>query len=115
MDFTYPFYIKSQNGCTMGTPLSPVTITSVSNTSAKNKIQLLPNPAKSFVKIRIPEQLESQLQYDLIDTKGQIQIGVLNFRNSETQLDLSRYSPGLYTLRLTSGKAVWTERIVLEE
>ena len=68
-----------------------------------------------MVTIRIPDQSESQPQYDLIDTKGQIQSGLLQCQNSEAQLDLRRYAAGLYTLRITAGNGVWMERLVLEE
>lgn len=115
MEMRYPFYVKSQNGCTMGTPLPPVTITSVSGSRTKPVIKLSPNPAQNVVHIQLGDHAGSSVVYQLSTANGQTFTGDLSIQNQEATLDLSEHPAGLYILRLFVAGAVFTEKIVLDK
>ncbi len=114
LDLTYPLYIKSQAGCTMGIPLPPVTITSVSGLSGLQNMQVSPNPATGSVRIQVPGMESESLSFELIHSNGKTTKGILNGHQSERTLDLNGFSSGLYILRLTNGQETRTEKLVIE-
>lgn len=104
LELTYPLYIKSQASCTMGTPLPPVTITSVSALSGLGMVQISPNPAKGSVRIQVPGMESESLSFELIHTNGKTTKGILQGNQAERTLNLSGFSSGLYILRISTGK-----------
>ena len=114
LNLSYPLYIKSQAGCTMGTPLPPVTITSVSGLSGLRNMQISPNPATSSVRIQVPGMESESLSFELIHSNGKTTKGILNGHQSERTLNLNGFSSGLYILRISNGQEVRTEKLVIE-
>jgi hypothetical protein len=99
----------------MGTPLPPVTITSVSGSRAKPFIKLSPNPAQNVVHIQMGDHAGSSVVYQLSTANGQTFTGDLSLQNQEATLDLSKHPAGLYILRLFVAGSVFTEKIVLDK
>ncbi len=114
LDLIYPNYIKSQASCTMGTPLPPVTITSVSALSGLRMIQISPNPATGSVRIQVPGMELESLSFELIHSNGKTTKGILNDHQSERTLNLNGFSSGLYILRISNGQETRTEKLIVE-
>ncbi len=114
LNLTYPLYIKSQASCTMGNPLPPVTITSVSGLSGLRNIQISPNPATGSVRIQVPGMESESLSFEMIHSNGKTTKGILNGNQSERTLNLNGFSSGLYILRLSNGQETRTEKLVIE-
>ena len=64
-----------------------------------NTISLYPNPTKDLLNVKIPEQLGTVKQYEIINNLGQI-IKTNNANNSDLAIDTSSFSNGIYFIKL---------------
>ena len=97
---TYTFTICVQNGIT----------TASQSSTALNAISLYPNPTQNVLNI---ENVSIDTKVEFIDLTGKT-IFVRDL-SSETQIDLSNYSAGVYILKLTSDGVSENRRIVLSK
>jgi len=97
---TYTFTICVQNGITTATQSS----------AALSAISLYPNPTQNVLNI---ENVSIETKVELIDLTGKT-IFVRDL-SSDTQVDLSNYSAGVYILKLTSDGVSENRRVVLSK
>ncbi|WP_405606579.1 T9SS type A sorting domain-containing protein [Polaribacter sp. Asnod1-A03] len=72
-----------------------------------SKISIYPNPANDFIKISTSETIDSVDVYNLIGKK------VISSKNLiENSLDISTLAKGVYMLKLTSGSAVASKKLI---
>jgi hypothetical protein len=114
MELIFPVYIQSQNGCTMGTPLPPVTITQIQPIAAVSGIGISPNPALTHLQIQLYEASGREVEFLLVDALGKSKKGILPLENGGAIMKLDSAAPGLYTLRIQSSGNVWTRKVVVE-
>ncbi|HOK99781.1 MAG TPA: T9SS type A sorting domain-containing protein [Bacteroidales bacterium] len=77
----------------VGTPL-------VDNTLEGSRIEIFPNPAHSYIILRIAGKQSGEIiQYMLYDANGRLVIGPSLLRE-EVRVDLSSYARGIYFIRL---------------
>ena len=85
---------------------------------AGNAFTVFPNPTEGLTQLKFQATEKSNLTIHLTDVAGHIlkELEVQNFDGylNET-LDLSVYSAGLYFIQITQGKAVFTEKVVLQK
>lgn len=67
-------------------------------------ISLRPIPANSTLQISL-DQLSGTLKYEVLDISGKL-IARGTFQNVQSTLDISRYSSGMYLLRLQDGRTL---------
>lgn len=73
-----------------------------------NQIRLYPNPSNGLVTISADSPFENA---DIFDSSGRLLSSINLTGNS---INLENLNPGIYTIRLTAGDLVKTERIVLQ-
>jgi len=72
-----------------------------------SKISIYPNPANNFINISTTETIDSVEVYNLIGKK------VISSKNLiENSIDISTLAKGVYMLKLTSGNAVASKKLV---
>lgn len=87
------FYIEIEEGYELGVP------------DIKDlKISLAPNPVRDLLVLHLDDGF-SPMRMEIIDLQGRM-MQQLDIHNPETQIDVSRYSAGVYLIKLTdqSGK-----------
>jgi len=77
------------------------------------EIQIYPNPANEFVNIVVSGSESTTLHVQLISIQGQLIKSVEYNGIINEQLDVSDYAKGVYYMKLTSGKNVNIEKIVI--
>jgi len=80
--------------------------------SPENAFSLVPNPAARSVDILMHIPVGPAMQVELFDGLGRT-VRQLSVGKPEGRMDLENLSPGLYTMRLVSGNAQWTRRLVV--
>lgn len=86
------------------------TVTSTQEIVTEN-LEVYPNPARSSVQIKWPSDLDSQVEYQLLDALGRtLQSGML-FR--QETLDVSQRTAGTYFLQLRAGARIFVSQIVV--
>jgi len=81
---------------------------------------LYPNPANSFINITIPESIcdsYSRFKVYLYNLTGEI-ISYESIQNNRVnkviRLDVSKYNPGLYILKLSSAEQTFSKKIIIQ-
>lgn len=88
-------------------------IISVENTTVKNIISLLPNPAKNFVEIRFSNNYNLISTFKVIDAFGKI-YSTTSTKNNYLQLNLSGFANGTYFVEMyQQNKLIATEKLVV--
>lgn len=75
-----------------------------------NSIAIAPNPAKNNVNINCNNNVKT---IELFDVQGRVLITQI-VNNSQTQLDVSNYTNGIYFVKITTEKGVKIEKIIKE-
>ncbi len=88
--------------------LNPTSVTFPNNYS----IQLVPNPASSFVKVQLPDPVNGTI--DLLDIQGQLILSSELQGQNEMMLNINQQLPsGYYLLQVRTTDHVWTSRLVI--
>jgi len=82
-----------------------------------HEIYVYPNPASENITIQLPtEEREQKVQFEVFDTLGRcLMTRLIDFKGSTTSIKLEGLDNGLYQIRLTSGRQVWSSRLVVEK
>lgn len=92
------------------------TLSSIKETITNSNITIYPNPAKSFIAIKSDNATEQEFELLLHDFCGKqilnkkIQIG----GNSNEQINIENFTPGMYFIKLKSNEEEYTLKIVIE-
>ncbi len=89
---------------------------SIDHGSINQPFQIYPNPASNEIRIESKVGLTEQVQIELFDINGKC---VLNkkvmMENSSIKLNISDYSAGLYTCKLTAADTQFSQKIVISK
>ncbi|MEO1434324.1 MAG: PKD domain-containing protein [Bacteroidota bacterium] len=89
--------------------------TSIENVTFAESIDVFPNPTTSFVQVQLDLAKAADLNFIITDVMGRTiyQINETMTTGITTKsFDLSNYTPGVYLLSVTSGREVFTEKLV---
>jgi hypothetical protein len=80
------------------------------------QLTVFPNPAKNSVNLLFASSTHSlqPKKYQLYNLHGQLVSAPVKEENGTTTIDISRLSPGLYTIQVWSADKVITEKLVVE-
>ena len=106
----YQVIVKNANNCQSDTSLSYYYIsTSIFEKGNKNFITLTPNPTNGLIQLYISDKNFEAYEIYVYDTAGNL---ILQEKN-KTQIDLSDFENGLYSISIRSKSTTITKRIVL--
>ena len=112
---TYILTAKNSNNCVDADTIN-VTFTSCVSVSEYNDlgIKVYPNPAKGYVSIDWDKSLMEKANVEMIDIYGRVVFS--NELNSRTnKINLQGFSTGVYFIRITSGTAIYTSKLIIEK
>lgn len=104
----YSVMITNVNGCKGTSTVFSVTNLGLNDNSINKKINIFPNPTKGMVTITNQDNLSID-KIEIVDTLGKI---VSEETSSTSQIDISKFSKGIYILKIHSGKSVFQKKIV---
>ena len=104
----YSVMITNINGCKGTSTVFSVTNLGLNDNSINKKINIFPNPTKGMVTITNQDNLSID-KIEIVDTLGKI---VSEETSSTSQIDISKFSKGIYILKIHSGKSVFQKKIV---
>ena len=104
----YSVMITDINGCKGTSPVFSVTNLGLNDNSINKKINIYPNPTTGMVTITNQDNLSID-KIEIVDTLGKI---VSEETSSTSQIDISKFSKGIYILKIHSGKSVFQKKIV---
>ncbi len=76
-------------------------------------IQLYPNPASQKMQLILPKDFAQNANIFLYNNVGQL-IDNISIQSIHTEIDCSKYHPGMYNARLEFNGNVYTEKIIIE-
>ncbi len=90
-------------------------VTSVKNTRlVENPFQLFPNPASSYINIRLNQQLNDDISIEVYDYSGKKLLSEKKHVDRENfRLDISDLSQGMYLIKLTSGANRFIDKFIV--
>ena len=89
-----------------------IVVDGIANTQITLEAQVYPNPTADWLTLSVAEADFANLRYTLTDANGRT-IAVDNIADAQTAIDMSRFAPAVYLLRVDDGeKALKTFRIV---
>lgn len=117
----YDFWVRvtDENTCQASDTIT-ITIESAIGTynlQERNSVLIYPNPARDKLNIEFDNINGEQLHLEIISLDGKViysDVFQHPFRNSTKTIDLSEFSRGVYTIRLSKGKTFKTERLIIK-
>ncbi|MEP7141631.1 MAG: lamin tail domain-containing protein [Ferruginibacter sp.] len=79
----------------------------------KSKINISPNPAKTFIKITAGDNNAGYLTIEIIDITGKV-ISRVTTPTSSLQIDISKYAKGTYFIKALNGKEVTIQKLLVQ-
>lgn len=77
------------------------------------KLKVFPNPASTFITVKLPENENTVFSYELVSIGGsKVLSGLLSPEN--TKIDVRQIPAGTYILRCCSGKSQLEQKVVIE-
>jgi hypothetical protein len=77
------------------------------------EVSIFPNPASEAIRIRFTEPLDTEVKFDLVDSRGEHVItGMIEVAITEETINLQDLSGGVYFLRVTRGNRANVYKIV---
>lgn len=104
----YSVMITDINGCKGTSPVFSVTNLGLNENSINKKINIYPNPTTGMVTITNQDNFAID-KIEIVDTLGKT---VSEETSSTSQIDISKFSKGIYILKIHSGKSVFQKKIV---
>ncbi|MGL5889866.1 MAG: T9SS type A sorting domain-containing protein, partial [Bacteroidia bacterium] len=109
--------------CTMSSSIFPISglkfiwqdqAVGISETESQFQVQLYPNPCQRFVTIQFPDAA-TETGIEVFDVNGRKMLEQQWSSSSLQVVDLQNIAPGVYIMRITTGKLVATQRLVIAE
>ncbi len=79
-------------------------------TQMENKIKIFPNPSNDFIIVTLPGKI-STMQIKITDISGVVVLEK-EIKGRKVKIDLSAYTPGVYTITVNSEETVCTGKII---
>lgn len=80
---------------------------------SKSSVSVFPNPASLYLNVNIAGSDAKGTMASLISTSGQVVL-TRNLQNGNTQLDVSRFAPGIYNLRLVNNFGTQNVKVIID-
>jgi hypothetical protein len=122
---TYYIFERVRNNISIGawsTPVQVTTmeklITSVQDNFNKSNIVIYPNPVKDFLHVSIDSEFNKTIRIDLFNSLGIIENSLIDKSKTGSKslvIDLSKYKPGIYFLKVSfndSGQTILIQRLI---
>jgi len=114
----YSLQVSDANDCTI--QMESVTVENlvgVQDAVLLSALSLSPNPGKGLFNLRLSSGLTKAAQIQILDVNGQILVDELNLPagQTETRIDISNLSSGLYLLKLVSGDRFAIKKLILDK
>jgi hypothetical protein len=105
-------YYNKVNGIQCGNPDSTL-LTGIRNNIHIDALNIFPNPAKSFITLKLPQSFQALRHLLFFDLTGR-QVKQLNDVNRNQQIDISAFSPGIYLVEGTTENGIFTGKVIVE-
>ena len=76
-----------------------------------NNLQIYPNPADNNISIEIRDHDDEEAIISIYNTLG---IKVLEQRNTNSDIDISSYTPGLYFVKVNCKDKTYIKKLIIE-
>ncbi len=83
-------------------------------TNATSQLTITPNPAKDKILISFGRQMSGIVKFELLGSNGQIVMNKETKNIASQILSVAHLPAGVYTLRVSNGDEVWSEKVVVE-
>lgn len=107
----YTVEVTDTNGCTGISAAVNYMVTGLGSVTNEQTIQLLPNPNNGVFTMKFSQPLAHKTQAEVFDATGKL-VHQKIISNKETIFELNALPKGIYLLRLTNKKDVWTKRFI---
>lgn len=80
-------------------------------TSTEKTISVYPNPVKNTLIVSFNKYSDEKINIKILDNSGK-QINSIKNTNRITEINVSNFQPGIYLVRVSHGKEVYTEKFI---
>jgi hypothetical protein len=108
---TYSVELTATNGCGDDVIVIDVIVLSIDELAFNNRVQVWPNPATDVVNISIEVEMTADTYLHLTDATGKLIINQ-EILKTNTSIDLSEFSPGVYFIKVNSSTDSYIRKIV---
>ena len=109
----YVLYVTDANGCIFETVFTVDSKTNTENPKFVNMFMVMPNPAITEVSIKVSMEKNLGARLYILNQLGQkIDIKTIGTMESETKLDISQYTQGIYFIRLETETGSVTQKMI---
>jgi hypothetical protein len=120
---TYSAVLTASNSCQSNVLSAPqsvsITVLGLEQDALSSSVKVFPNPASGEIKIELNDKLRNgkeNLRVDIITLQGQTMLTLdrVDTRNQFLTMDVSEMSNGIYFLRVTNGKELFINKLVIQ-
>ncbi len=111
---TYTVYVTDANDCVVSTTVEILTLAGVSvEDAAAIELQVYPNPGKGIFSVNLAPQ-STDIVWNIISSNGKrVAEGDILAGDSNTYLDLTQFSAGVYFLQLRIDDDIYMKKLIL--
>jgi uncharacterized repeat protein (TIGR01451 family) len=116
--FDYNLPIKTNTQVTTVSNSIPDVVTGINSPSIDvSSMILYPNPTGDRIWLKVKDRIAGKGILSLIDVNGRLllkkQLGIISLSEFTTSIELSRLSPGIYTILLETGEKKYSQKLIL--
>lgn len=109
----YVLYVTDANGCIFETVYTVDSKTNTENPQFVNSFNVMPNPAISEINVKVSLEKEMAAKVVIMNHLGQkIDSRTLGKLESETTINITDYTQGIYFIRLETGTGSVTKKLI---
>ena len=105
---SYAVLVTSSNGCSDQSDCATINQVGLNDITSLS-ITVSPNPTNGSVTVSLPANNEGSLS--IYDAQGRL-VQAVNTLNNGDEINLSTFTPGMYTFKITFGELIHIERII---
>ena len=105
---SYAVLVTSSNGCSDQSDCATIDKVGLNDITSLS-ITVSPNPTNGSVTVSLPTNNEGSLS--IYDAQGRL-VQAVNTLNNGDEINLSTFTPGMYTFKITFGELIHIERII---
>ena len=105
---SYAVLVTSSNGCSDQSDCATIDEVGLNDITSLS-ITVSPNPTNGSVTVSLPTNNEGSLS--IYDAQGRL-VRAVNTLNNGDEINLSTFTPGMYTFKITIGELIHIERII---
>ncbi|NEN25545.1 T9SS type A sorting domain-containing protein [Cryomorpha ignava] len=93
--------------------LQPSGFVGIDEKEGRGKLEVYPNPADNFIKIKLPQLNQEISLLEIITVQGKVVKQIQNFHQDD-KVSINGLSSGIYIVTAKTGKGVFTQKLVVE-